>query len=335
MNNFKPLIISFLLLTIATSNSFAKVLHWADYCESGNLKVTNETNEEQSVWLQKFNPQLANETEFTIDAKSSRLIKIEKTEINDRFSLLTFSNENEIKALYQCGGQEIEATEHEGGQVIYQKNQISPNKLWLQNIYYTQNEISLEYLDEKYNLIRNSKISLKSGESLTLATPTDLNWKKIRISSTYKYLSYFISNNNIEKPTLVKPVESVLDPTASYFLVGSRHNTGDSFVVKITNPEMIAKARHLIKNPHLEKMLFATVQKDHHGFNRNLNTVTKTHWSWSTIEVTNFDDFGSIVCNGQPQALEDRVESWTQDPGKICFWDYRVKKELSITEIKN
>ena len=80
-------------------------------------------------------------------------------------------------------------------------------------------------------------------------------------------------------------------------------------------------------------MLFARIQKDHQGFNRNWSKAEKNFWSWSTSEVPNFADIGSTACNGIPQEVEDRIDYWATDPGQICFWNYRVKKELSPSQV--
>jgi hypothetical protein len=114
--------------------------------------------------------------------------------------------------------------------------------------------------------------------------------------------------------------------------VGARTGADDNFVVKIEKPELIEKARTQIKNPALEKIVFAKIAKDHNGFNRNFNSGG-SFWSWSATEVTGFGDFGSTACNGQPQMLEDRVDSWIENPGQICFWSYRIKRELTSDEI--
>ena len=80
-------------------------------------------------------------------------------------------------------------------------------------------------------------------------------------------------------------------------------------------------------------MLFARIQKNHQGFNRNWSKVEKSFWSWSASEVTDFADLGSTACNGAPQEVDDRMDYWVIDPGQICFWNYRVKKELSPLEV--
>jgi len=328
------LLILLILITIS-NNVEAKIFHWPDYCESGNLRVTNTTNNDSSLWLQKFNAALTNETEYPVPAKSSTLIKVEKTDPADRFSLLQFDQLNIFKVSYVCGGEEIDATDIEGGVITYKKKS-NNDKIWLQNIFYADNSIKIEYLNSFSAVTDQVEISLKTGASFSLVPQSKSDWSYLRVSSINKFISYYFNEAKIDKPFSVKALTSEVDATAHYFLMApSRNTTNDSFVVKITDPDMIERARQLIKNPSLEKMMFATIQKDSQGFNRNFNNTTKTHWSWSTKQVTNFADFGSVICNGQPQAVEDRVESWTSDPGRICFWDYRVKRELSSTEVQN
>ncbi|MGZ3724421.1 MAG: BP74-related protein [Pseudobdellovibrio sp.] len=324
-----------MLIFLSVSVVEAKIFHWPDYCESGNLKVTNTSASASSLWLQKFSPQLVNETEYPVEAKGSTLIRVEKTDPNDRFSLLQFDQQNTFKVSYVCGGDEIEATDLEGGVITYKKKSAN-DKLWLQNIFYTDNTIKIEFLNAFLMPVAQTELSLKTGTSTSLVPQSKSDYSYVRVSSREKFFSYYFNESKIEKPFSIKAVQAEVDTNAHYFLIApSRSTINDSFVAKITDPDMVDKARQLIKNPSLEKMMFATIQKDSGGFNRNFNNAAKTHWSWSTKQVTNFADFGSVLCNGQPQAVEDRVESWVDDPGRICFWDYRVKRELTSEEVRS
>lgn len=156
----------------------------------------------------------------------------------------------------------------------------------------------------------------------------------VRISAENKFTAFNLNSVGSQNAMIADTQQFPEDTTGGvYFEVGPRTGPGDSFTVKITNPALIEKARLQISNPTLEKMLFARIQKGHQKQNRNLATTTKSFWNWSVVEVTNIADFGSTACNGLPQIVDDRIDFWQKDPGRICFWTYRIKREVPAREI--
>jgi hypothetical protein len=319
---------------IISSKIEAKILYWPDFCSNGTLHVTNTGSNEKFVWLQKFDDQLQSETELAVSAQSTLNFHVEKTHDTERNSLLYFDNTSELKARFTCLNEGHTTSLFDGGLLTYKRSSSNHHKLWLQNIYSDMNDVKVKILDKKTQLIKEMSFSLNKSETKAISLDTFSNWQNIQISSLHKFSSFLLNGNGSEKPSNSEPIKTEIDSKASYFLVGSRSGEDDTFVVKISDEKLIAQARQLIKNPSSEKIVFAQIKKDHQGFNRNFNNPSKSLWSWSTSEVTSFGDFGSTSCNGHPQTIEDRVDSWVEYPGRICFWDYRLKKELTIEEVQ-
>lgn len=312
----------------------ARVFHWPELCPNGEIILNNKNSRDIKVWLQKFNSGLMSETEITLSANSKTSYKLEALKPNERHSLLSPNANHSLHVKYICNSIEYSTTTIEGGIVEFSNS--DSKQLIIQNLYSDKNMITINLLDSKRQVLKSSNFELASFEKTKYnLNLKNINWNFVQIKTTYKYAVFLINSDNNSLPVSVLPQKSRLDVTESYFLVSPRESGGDDFIVKINNIELISKARELIKNPQNEKMLFAKIQKDPMGFNRNWNNKEKSFWSWSVSEVTNFDDLGSIACNGTPQSVEDRIDYWIQDPGQICFWNYRIKKELNASEVSN
>ena len=318
-----------LALSISAGFASADVLHWPELCRTGVLRMKNTDNANQSLWLQKFNPSLATETEYDVPPLGEVSINIEKLE-NEHYSLLHFNSARKMQVSYECGKNTYAASALEGGAVTFPRNGIT--SVWLQNLFSGTNAVEIEFQNIAFQKLSSVTFELNSLASRNFELPA-LDWHYLKITSTNRLTSFPLNDSGAVVPVLVQAQKTEVENDAAYFLVAAREGASDSFVVKIKDAAMTAKARDLVKNPQKEKMLFARIQKNHQGFNRNFSTTQKNLWSWSTAEVTNFADLGSIACNGQPQVLEDRMDSWLEDPGQICFWNYRVKKELTPLEV--
>lgn len=332
--NTKYHLLGLVLFSILTYQSLkAEVLHWPQVCAQGELHIKNLSPEPANLWLQKFEKVLLRETEIELEAKSEIKLKLDRIENTERYSLLNLNTPQSIEATFVCLANRYKTNSLEGGIQTFKKSNQPTDKFWLENLYAGENEFEFEYLDSKHKVLSNIKIKLQNSEKRTLsASEAPTNWSYARLQSTHKSAMYQLSPTGIYEPYKIAPQKKNVEKSF-YFLVGSRHSNSDNFIVKISNANMAEQARDLINHPEKEKMLFARVQKDHQGFNRNWSKPEKSMWSWSTTEVTGFGELGSISCNGTPQQLEDRVDFWVQDLGQICFWNYRVKKELTPQQV--
>lgn len=308
------------------------MIYWSEACQSGELKIANPNSNSASVWLQKFGPYLEAETEYSVGSQQTTSIKIENHSDKNRYSLLTISAEN-LKVTYDCGGVTYPSSETDNGKQIFKKHAAGSNKLWLRNLYPGQNSVKVEILNSEMKVLESSILDLDISEFVIPKLTEKVNWSYLKVSASRKFSAFLIGEADVHAPLQTLPFEIPAEQGAHYFLVGPRSSGTDSFVVNIKNPELVEKARQLIKNPSMEKIVLGRIQKDHGGHNRNFGTSSSSFWSWSVSDVTGFGDFGSTSCNGHPQMVEDRVDAWMENPGQICFWSYRIKRELTAEEV--
>lgn len=121
-----------------------------------------------------------------------------------------------------------------------------------------------------------------------------------------------------------------------YFLFQSQSEEGrESFVVPMRDPKLIAESLKQISQPESARLLVARIDKSLAGVNRDFSSPLRTPWSWQVTQAQNYADFAHISCDGSPQLVEERLNSWLGETGgTICFWNYRVKRELSLQELK-
>lgn len=334
-------------------NVKAEVLHWPQLCtnintsknatenaseSAGDLYIKNKDQHDITVWLQKFGKTLLSETEIVLTAKSELVFPLEALNKDERYSLLNMNTPNNsslIEVQYKCHDQFYNVSPLEGGDLTFKKSDLVVNKIWIQNLFTDVNSVRIEFLDLNYKKIAIENISLPASDSTQFSVPDRItNWTYFKISTSHKSSVFNLTSTGADRPIRVAPQKTQVNSNAFYFLMESRFGASDSFVVQITDPVIAEKARDLVQNPKKEKILFARIQKDHQGFNRNWSQPEKNFWSWSTSEVTGFGDLGSTACNGAPQEVEDRVDFWIEDPGQICFWNYRVRRELSVKNVE-
>lgn len=320
---------------LIASSAEAKVVYWPSFCDSGVLSVSNTTREEKSFWLQDFAPELVDETEYVLQPNQQVQIALVNSDSLHHHSLLHFHKTGELKTSYVCHDNLYPATEISGGIQIYEKSNAKHNKLWLQNLSHEENTLEISFLSRTQQVLKKIEISLSAYQQTTFDTAFSGNWAQIRIASPLKFISYLLHESGGRAADEVIPLAQPAPNNGIYFLAGARNSEDDSFVIKITDQELARKARNILATPSSEKIIFATIQRSPQSFNRNFSTDSRSHWAWSTKEVTGFGDFASTACNGHPQALEDRLDKWVNGIGRICFWNYRLLKELSPEEVSS
>jgi len=338
MNRLNTTLLILLCVLIIAKSAFAEVLRWPQGCLTGELHVQNNSDSETRAWLQKFKSQLLEESEVRLARQQVTLIPVSAETVSESFTLLHFKKAGTLHAKFICNDNNIIKTypshSFEGGVLSYRRSDLKQNKLWIQNLYSGNNQIELEFLDRRMNVLSNSSIALISLETKVIPLISESqNWSYVRVQSQQRFAAFNLTSYGSDGPFIIAPQSTLVSEDAAYFEVRSQDNIGDSFIAKITDPEMIAKAREQITNPTLEKILFARLKKGHGNHNRNWSKREKSFWSWSVSEVTNIADIGSTSCNGLPQVVEDRIDSWIENPGRICFWSYRIRKELKPSEV--
>lgn len=334
-----------LALTFSARFTQAEVLRWAQPCSHGNLVIINKTSRDVTAWLQQFKQtELQSEDEILVKANSNLQydLKINSNE-KQRAALFHTDDRGSLQVEYQCTNsttlQKNQGHSFEGGQMTFRHN--ANLSYWIQNLQTSAITLHIERLNRLSQSIDSSDILIPPGEKILFSPEAHTALKYVRFSSAERYAAFAINEDTSAGPFLIGAQPSKIDPKAHYFLISTRADQitkthrQDSFVVKITDPILAEQARNIILNPQQEKIIFARIKAGADGFNRNWSHSEKGFWSWSTSEVTGFGDLASTACNGLPQFVEDHIESWIQDPGQICFWSYRLHKELSVSEVEN
>jgi hypothetical protein len=323
----------FLWTFLLTIKAHSEVLHWPQLCLSGKLVILNTSRAPVRAWLQKFSRDPRIETEVNLPAYSISSVAINSPNDFTRHSLLHFAP-GKIQARFECGSLKSPAQSLEGGILTFKRSDLSENKLWIQNLFPGDNLVSLQFFDENSEMVLEQRLPLSSFEQKSFKDFMPLNsWSEVKINAANRFTAFNLTSTGASSPQKTQPQFSNVDSKAAYFVVGPRDGAGDSFVVRISDAALIVRARELVLHPEYEKIVFARIEKGHQGFNRNWSKSEKSFWSWSATEVTNFADLGSTACNGLPQQVEDDVDQWVKDPGRICFWSYRIKSELSPAQV--
>ncbi len=327
------LLLGSLLLRIEAKS---EILRWPQLCANGTLVVKNSSNQNIRAWIQKFSDGRRYESEISVRAFAKSEFAIESSLSNDRFSLMHFTSPAKVTATFNCEKTLLstQSQSYEGGVMLFEKSDLSENKIWLQNLFAGENTTTIEYLDQNGKTVSSETIILNSFEQKNFKTSwPNSHWHSLKISAEQRWTSFSLFSKGARPAQSVRPQPTTIDLNAAYFEVAPRDGEGDSFVARISDSAMVARARELVAHPEYEKIVFAKIEKGHQGYNRNFKKTEKSFWSWSISEVTNFADIGSTACNGMPQIVEDDVDLWVQNPGRICFWNYRIKREISIQEM--
>lgn len=326
-----------MLILVATPAAYSEVFRWPKLCVNQTVSVENKSDKDQTVWLQEWEKSIVDELDHTVPAKSKIFLQLshDPSTSEQDYSLLALDNPKDLKIETHCNLRDIvPADSLEGGAVYYKINPRAVNEVQLKNLFPGRNTFLIEDLSAvKKSVPLEIDVEGRDLFKFTLKPEPTSTW--VKITALQRFRSSIHTSSTVLKPSAVEPQRSNASSDEKYFLMGSYDNIGDQFVVKIKDPAMVQKARDQITNPKLQKIVFAKIALGHQGYNRNMTKKEKSFWSWSVTEVTNISDFGSTACNGFPQMLEDQAEAWVNGLGRICFWSYRIKKELSYDEVTN
>ena len=326
-----------MLILLATSTATSEVFRWPKLCVNQTVVVENKSDKDQTVWLQEWEKHIVDEVDHTVPAKSKISLQLshDPSISQQDYSLLALDHPKDLKIETHCNLRDIVAADSlEGGVVYYKINPREVNEIHLKNLFPGRNT----FVIEDFSLVKKSaplEIDVEGRDLFKFKLKPEPTSTWVKITALERFRSSIHTSSTVLKPAVVEPQRSVALTDEKYFLMGSYDNTGDQFIVKIKDPAMVQKARDQITNPQLHKIVFAKIKLGNQGYNRNMIKKEKSFWSWSVTEVTNISDFGSTACNGFPQMLEDQAEAWVKGLGKICFWSYRIKKELSYDEVTN
>lgn len=337
--NFNYLILlGFVLLSLG-QRTYADVLYAPQICKATSISLKNLSLRPQRIWLQKrLHTQLLEE-DFLLGAQTETTIDMTSESYETLYSLVIDAPLNtdapSILSELHCENQNYLFQQTFDAELVYKTKNSEDLLLTARNIFTSENSITIQYLDRKHQVLseQNFKIDGLAVQNLILKPITPFSF--IKIFSKEKSAFHLILKNEVLNPFIIQPKKTIVDSHLKYFLVSPKIVLPgtEQFIVQISEPQMIQKAQQQIDHPDSEKIIFATLKPGSQGINRNLNSQEKSLWTWSIGEVTNISDLASTACNGTPRFVEDYLTQWLNDPTKICFWNYRIIREVTPEEV--
>jgi hypothetical protein len=155
------------------------------------------------------------------------------------------------------------------------------------------------------------------------------------LASARLHSEAFFGDDERQSPPLAMTAATLQpDSNKKYFLVSAKgQSPNGSFVIALDDEEKFRTAREQINNPQLEKIVVARIALGNSQHNRAFNSRDKSPYSWNVTDVDAFADFAHIDCDGSPDLIEERLQQRLSEGGRICFWRYRVVRELSLPEV--
>lgn len=123
-----------------------------------------------------------------------------------------------------------------------------------------------------------------------------------------------------------------------YFMVSERTPIhGDSYILPIADPEVIAQARAIVADPDSAAALIVLADIAPCGacgyVNRDLPQDGK-RWSWCVTNCRGFVENTIEIYDGWPGYVEEDLDGWMANTGGVIgFWSYTVTRELSPWEV--
>lgn len=212
-------------------------------------------------------------------------------------------------------------------------------KLYLLNLYLKSNAVKLTAYNRDGTVLGEKNLTLEKHY-----VTHEVKWTlsdeitRIDVKGTERLHSLLFYDSGlgeqVSPATALAPVYLNVDRSKTYFLVSTKDaSPNEAFVIALDAPDTIATAREQIRNPGLEKIVIAGIELGHGGFNRAFQARDKAPYSWSVNRVDAFADFAHIDCDGSPDIVEERLLKKLNEGGRICFWRYRVVRELSAEEV--
>ncbi len=335
-------------ILVLQSPAFAgDVVYAPGNCPAENLTVwvQNTTPRQQRVWTQIRNSEdMVDEQAFDLSPKGQ--IKIPGSQFIQEegkgFSLKSWESQS-LQVSTQCYQDEkVLLTGSTSAEIEHPLPQKALSlKFSLVNLFLKSQNAQVQFLNLTGQVLFEKEISLgKYYETTNFKFSVPTGARKLRLKAAERFHSqvqYFDGTSFKLSPGMaLTPVK--LDPSEqkTYFLVSTKDNRPEeSFVIAIEDPAKIETAREQIRNPALEKIVVAGIELGNGGYNRAFQSQDKSPYTWSVSRVDSFADFAYIDCDGSPDLTEERLmEKLSVGGGRICFWRYRVVRELSLEEVR-
>ncbi|GEM_PF-1513496 len=333
-----------LILATHLSAKALDVVYVPAYCPSENLRVQikNTTSRHQRAWTQvRVDGELI---EKHFDLQPREEIKIAGSDFlieNRGFSLKSFEPQT-LQFKLSCGNQSVAVPSQTSSPQVQHKFAFGTRevKIHLLNLFLKSNSVQLSAYSATNHLVEQREIILENyydTASLQWSFPTSVHRVEIHGQERLHSFAFYENIQGHEKQSMSLALEAPLldaDPAKVYFLVSTKETPArESFVIALDDPKMIKTAREQIHSPAFEKIIVAGIELGHGNYNRSFSAKDRAPYSWSVQRVDAFADFAHIDCDGSPDLTEERLYQKLNEGGRICFWRYRVTRELTHHEV--
>lgn len=331
------------IFILATPCFAAEVFYAPTLCEPSELtlEIKNTSKDLQRFWTQTRGTAGFEEQAWDVEPQGS--LNIEATDFlyePKAFSLKTWQD-GVLRFSVRCAKESSVPLGTLASPLVthYFPREVRSLKLHLTNLFIQKHTILVSAFAASGKLIESQSLELKNyydTSSTKLSFQEDV--ARLEIHGDARLHSWVFYDSGFEdrlSPGLsLKPMGLQPDMAKTYFLVSTREAPRkESFVIGLTRPEQIQTARAQINPTGFEKIIVARITSGHGQENRNFFSKDKVPYSWSVTEVDAFADFAHISCDGSPDTLEERLPANLNDGGRICFWRYRIVRELTAQEV--
>lgn len=330
------LILSFLKAPATLAANFAAPL----LCpvQESYLQVENSSASSQSLWFQALGTSPFAEKHHSLPPHTTSVLALADDYSEDSTAIALKALNRGLKITSHCKNSPLRGavdSQHSPWKSLKIPQGVQKLQLHLVNLAQTRNTLQIQFQLQASAPAAPALSTIDLPEefvntSLEIPVPPGARSVTLRGSGRWNGMVF----NGTRKWPLVDEVPQLASaPTARYFLFRSP-GSDESFVVPLQSPELIQQSLEQIADPNKARLLVARIGKSLQGTNRDLASATKSPWSWTVIEAQNYADFAHISCDGSPSVVEERLNDWIRNTGgTICFWNYRVQREVSVAEI--
>jgi hypothetical protein len=337
--------VGLLLLTLSSIADARQLFYSPGFCDPQRLKLVleNKTSQTQTFWTQTAHTQGPHEKSFQVGGKSTMTL-VGSRFLTDKsaFSIKT-SQKNALAITADCEDSiqfplqdltSLKVTHH------FSTN-VRTVKVYLLNLFIQANDMKLKAYGMSGNFLGERQVTLsKYYETNTFKWRLPQTVARIEVEGDQRLSSVILyDDHGIEKsvpPKVSAPAPLNADPRKTYFLVSTKEmRPNEGFVIALEDQKMIDIARDQIRFKDLEKIVVAGIELGNGGYNRAFYSKDRSPYSWSVYRVDAFADFAYIDCDGSPDLIEERLMQRLNEGGRICFWRYRVTRELNLQEVNS
>ncbi len=340
----KTSLISALILCLLGTRAQAEVFHGIVNCAPTELtlEIKNQSRSWQRAWTQVRNKGQIDEIQWSIEpGKTLHIQGSEFLNLEKNFSVKTVDTTTlRLSSSCKNGSRLLLISLVSANATHYLPSQVKTIKVSLTNLYIRKQVLTLRAFNKNKALIAERKEALENSydtQFFKWTLPEDISFIEVQGPQRMSSQVLFESSGKESQSPGISPTPTMVsaDSTKTYFMVSTKSTAEESFVIALDNNQQIETARDQIRNPALEKIVVAGIELSHGNNNRNFLSRDKAVYSWHVNRVDAFADFAHIDCDGSPDLTEERLEQKLTEGGRICFWRYRVVRELTLDEVNS